>query len=124
MSKDKTPMKRQEGNGCSAANCSAIVECDGATHYAGCACHERGWQNKWDSAVQMAAQAEAKLDATRNALRHAAELLNDIMNDEVNAQDEAEKWLRAYAPDVLAQNFASPSNAKLCQQGADTTKEL
>ena len=72
---------------------AAVLECDGTTHYAGCACHERGWRNKWESAVEI-----------------AAELLNDIMNDEVNAQDEAEKWLRAYAPDVLAQNFASPPN--------------
>lgn len=31
----------------------------------------------------------------------AATLLAEIMRDEVNAQDEAEKWLRAYAPEYL-----------------------
>jgi hypothetical protein len=31
----------------------------------------------------------------------AAELLAEIMRDEVNAQDEAEKWLRAYVPHLL-----------------------
>lgn len=41
-------------------------KCDGTTHYAGCACHERGWQNKWECAVEMAAQAEAKLAVIEN----------------------------------------------------------
>jgi rubrerythrin len=31
----------------------------------------------------------------------SAELLAEIMRDEVNHQDEAEKWLRAYAPQYL-----------------------
>ena len=35
---------------------------------AGCACHERGWQNKWECAVEMAARAEAKLDRMTAAL--------------------------------------------------------
>jgi len=35
------------------------------------------------------------------ALDEAARLLAEIMRDEVNAQDEAEKWLRAYAPQYL-----------------------
>jgi len=34
------------------------------------------------------------------ALNDAAELLAEIMRDEVNHQDEAEKWLRAYAPQL------------------------
>ena len=51
----------------------------GTTHYAGCACHEKGWQNKWQCAVEMAAQAEAKLDAlvlhhTRSIIAHAKEV--------------------------------------------------
>lgn len=36
------------------------------------------------------------------AMNDAAELLAEIMHDEVNHQDEAEKWLRAYAPQYLA----------------------
>jgi hypothetical protein len=48
-------------------------------HYYGCACHEKEWQNKWQSAVEMAAQAEAKLDAlvehhTRMIIAHAKEV--------------------------------------------------
>lgn len=39
------------------------------THHAGCACHEQGWQNKWEAAVEMAAQAENKLDELRSAVR-------------------------------------------------------
>ena len=35
------------------------------------------------------------------ALNDAAELLAEIMRDEVNHQDEAEKWLRSYAPEYL-----------------------
>ena len=37
----------------------------GTTHYAGCNCHEQGWENKWKCAVEMAARAEARLDAVR-----------------------------------------------------------
>src|ERR1035437_863975 len=40
-------------------------------------------------------------DALLLALKDAAELLAEIMRDEVNHQDEAEKWLRAYAPEHL-----------------------
>jgi hypothetical protein len=41
------------------------------------------------------------------ALADAAELLAEIMRDEVNHQDEAEKWLRAYAPQHLFPENAS-----------------
>ena len=34
-------------------------------------------------------------------LQDAIKLLSDIMRDNVNAQDEAEKWLRAYAPEYV-----------------------
>lgn len=38
------------------------AECKGPTHYAGCACHEKGWENKWKCAVEMAARAEVERD--------------------------------------------------------------
>jgi hypothetical protein len=41
------------------------------------------------------------------AVEEAASLLNDIMRDECNAQDEAEKWLRAYAPQYLSNTSVS-----------------
>ena len=47
--------------------------------------------------------ATTKLNTT--ALRDAAILINEIMKNEVNAEDEAEKWLRAYAPDLLRTSF-------------------
>ena len=34
----------------------------GTTHYAGCACHEQGWKNKWKAAIEMAARAELERD--------------------------------------------------------------
>lgn len=40
----------------------------GATHYAGCACHEQGWRNKWECAVEMAARGEARLEAVQSEL--------------------------------------------------------
>jgi hypothetical protein len=49
-----------------------------------------------------------RADVRTQALDHAAELLFEIMRDDVNAQDEAEKWLRAYAPDVLRRAYDLP----------------
>lgn len=37
----------------------------GTSHYAGCACHEKGWQNKWQYAVEMAARATVERDEAR-----------------------------------------------------------
>lgn len=37
----------------------------GITHYAGCACHEQGWENKWNAAVEMAALATVERDEAR-----------------------------------------------------------
>ena len=42
-----------------------------------------------------------ELDQLLERLANAEELLREIMRDEVNAQDEAEKWLRSYAPHLL-----------------------
>jgi hypothetical protein len=56
------------------------------------------------SAPSAAKVCELAADIVRNsgrqavALREATKLLTEIMRDEVNAQDEAEKWLRDYAP--------------------------
>ena len=40
------------------------------------------------------------------ALRDAETLIGEIMRDEVNAQDECEKWLRAYSQNVSDQATA------------------
>jgi len=57
-------------------------ECPGPTHYAGCACHERGWENKWQSAVDMAARAELERDEWRDRAK-AAERTVDNLNEAV-----------------------------------------
>ena len=46
-------------------------------------------------------QLQAKAGQQREAIKDAAALLDEIMRDDCNAQDEAEKWLRAYAPEYL-----------------------
>jgi hypothetical protein len=52
------------------------------------------WERNHSRELAHARKAEA-------ALADAAQLLAEIMRDEVNHQDEAEKWLRAYAPQHL-----------------------
>lgn len=47
----------------------------GPTHYAGCACHEKGWKNKWKCAIEAAAQAELKRD---DAIKLAEKILSDF----------------------------------------------
>jgi len=88
--------------------CSRSSECLGPTHYSGCACHEKGWQNKWECAVKMAARATVERDDARrmwsihqDRLAEACELIAEIMREEVNIADECEKFLRAYAPHHL-----------------------
>lgn len=41
----------------------------GTTHYAGCACHEQGWENKWKAAIEMAARATVERDELLAAIR-------------------------------------------------------
>ena len=56
---------------------SELARCqrDDVTHHAGCACHERGWQNKWRVAVEMAARAENERDEMREVIRAATVLI-------------------------------------------------
>ena len=41
----------------------------GTTHHAGCACHEKGWENKWKAAIEMAARATVERDDLLAAIR-------------------------------------------------------
>jgi hypothetical protein len=52
------------------------------------------WERNHERELAHARKAEA-------ALADAAQLLAEIMRDEVNHQDEAGKWIRAYAPHHL-----------------------
>jgi len=46
-------------------------------------------------------ESTTPLCRAQEALNDAADLLNDIMTGQCNAEDEAEKWLRAYSPEHL-----------------------
>jgi hypothetical protein len=63
--------------------CSRSLECPGPTHYAGCACHEKGWENKWKYAVEMAAQAEVNRDEWMYRAK-AAERTVDNLNETID----------------------------------------
>ncbi len=57
---------------------------------------------------------ERHIRALEAIIEDVAELLSSIMRDEVNHQDEAEKWLRAYAPQHLfPENTATMASAGL-----------
>jgi hypothetical protein len=40
----------------------------GSTHYAGCACHELGWRNRWEAAIEMASRAALERDELRTQI--------------------------------------------------------
>lgn len=69
--------------GRSSAPGSRSSECPGTTHYAGCACHEKGWENKWKCAVEMAAQAELNRDEWMYRAK-AAERTVDNLNETID----------------------------------------
>lgn len=52
-------------------------------------------------------ETENHLKGHAEALREAEILIDEIMRGEVNPEDEAEKWLRAFAPQFLRPNGAS-----------------
>ena len=73
----------------------------------------RGDDTRWSVNMVELRDLCRKLERERNeaheaevALAGVAQLLAEIMRDQVNHQDEAEKWLRAYAP----QHLSSPNN--------------
>jgi len=78
-------------------------------------------QHLWHLAVPIEDEAEpqpdqsAQIKKLEGIIADAAELLNEIRKGELNEQDEAEKWLRAYAPQYLrpALTDAKPMPAEL-----------
>lgn len=53
--------------------------------------------------MELAASIVAASAKQAIALRDAETLIGEIMRDEVNAQDECEKWLRAYGQNAAGQ---------------------
>lgn len=54
-------------------------------------------------------ETENHLNDHAEALREAEILIDEIMRGEVNPEDEAEKWLRAFAPQFLRPNDSNPN---------------
>jgi len=79
-------------------------EACGETHHAGCACHEQGWQNKYQIAVDMAARAQIKSaqyeELLIDAARLAEELIMAIWVNNANGKfksatpEQLKDWLR------------------------------
>jgi len=65
-------------------------------------------------------ETENHLNDHAEALREAEILIDEIMRGEVNPEDEAEKWLRAFAPQLLRPNDESLPPATNHQRGLDT----
>jgi hypothetical protein len=97
----------------------------GITHYAGCACHEKGWENKWETAIEMAAQASVERDEYR---RIAGELVAAIRINTMRGTfatatiEDVDQWLKQWTetcgpnadvdlPDTAAQDSASKTNS-------------
>lgn len=71
----------------------------GITHYAGCACHEKGWENKWKVAIEMSARAQIECERLRDALQ---EIIGCGLNCK-DSLDEAEQMERI-AKEALSEN--------------------
>lgn len=95
-SKPTTP-EQPTDEGLDETPCSRSSECPGMTHYAGCACHEKGWENKWKCAVEMAARAELERDQLAGYLcriklplpvQFAAKLAGQFPGENIRMKDE------------------------------------
>ena len=106
----------------------------GTTHYAGCACHEQGWENKWRAAIELAARAAVERDmwkanhdnqvkikriiAARPDLKDRAPMVEKLMAERNRAQGwstlqyERIKRLEAVIRELDATHGILPENVK------------
>ena len=65
-----------------------------------------------DEALSDIAQTvnDMRTQSDSEALNEAKILIDEIMRGEVNPEDEAEKWLRAFAPEYLRPNVSGLSH--------------
>jgi len=84
------------------------ADCGSLTHYAGCACHEQGWQNRWQAAIDAAARAGIERDYARRDLDNALSDWRQADTDciraihERNDAREKAKQLAVFAGEILA----------------------
>jgi len=79
----------------------------GVTHYAGCACHEKGWEKRWKMAIDMAARAGIERDDAREKARRLAVFAGEILAEvHINAsygvfcqatEEQIESWVKERA---------------------------
>ena len=87
----------------------------GTTHYAGCACHEQGWENKWKAAIELAAQASVERDEWR---RIAGELVAAIRVNTMRGTfatatiEDVDQWLNQWTDKFGPKPTFSPTNAE------------
>ena len=93
----------------------------GTTHYAGCACHEQGWENKWKAAIEMAAQAALERDKYR---RIAGELVAAIRINTMRGTfatatiEDVDQWLKQWTDKFRPTPSIYPTNARAHTPGA------
>jgi len=93
----------------------------GTTHYAGCACHEQGWENKWNAASEMAAQASMERDEYR---RLASELVAAIRNNTMRGIfatatiEDVDQWLKQWTDNFGPKPAICPTNDERIHGGA------
>lgn len=105
----------------------------GTTHYAGCSCHEQGWDNKWKAAIELAARATVERDmwkanhdnqveikriiAARPDLKDRAPMVEKLMSERNRAQGwstlqhERIKRLEAVIRELDAAHGILPENS-------------
>jgi hypothetical protein len=76
----------------------------GTTHYAGCACHERGWKKKWQATVEMAAQAQVERDIARELCRWAFPRLRAHSADGASGTYDAAGEKMMEHPEIFSEN--------------------
>jgi hypothetical protein len=80
------------------------VKC-GTTHYAGCACHEQGWKNKWMAAVEMAAYASLERDGAIKERNQLARWKQEHLTVE-SWWNEIDKAVRNHPDTILGDTIA------------------
>lgn len=98
----------------------------GTTHYAGCACHEQGWENKWKAAIEMAAQASVERDEYRCIAGElvAAIRVNTMRGTFATATiEDVDQWLKQWTDKFGPKPTFCPTNASAQTRPPETPQD-
>ena len=119
---DSAEANKVAGGDCPSATCSPYSsqepeqeEC-GTTHYAGCACHEKGWRNKWKAAIEIATLASMERDEYRGIAGElvAAIRINTMRGTFATATiEDVDQWLKQWTEKFGPKPTISPTNANI-----------